>query len=277
MPELPEAEVIARQLRSCLIGAMLKECWVGRPDIVRRGLNTLDWYRGSRVTQIDRYGKAVILAFSREPGTGETRYLAVELGMTGLILFQAPNESYQKHTHLILSLAGCREPEVLYWNPRRFGRVSFLDDQELKAFLRQRFGWDPLRDGRGEFIRLVKGRRGRIKPLLLHQQIVAGIGNIYANEILFRAGIHPHARGQRLSVAAIARLYRNLQAVLTEAVACGGSTIRDFLAPDGTAGRFQERHLVYNRAGHPCPSCRRPIRRLIAERSSFYCPACQRR
>ncbi len=277
MPELPEAEVVARQLRSRILGATLKDCWIGRPDIVRRGLESLDWYRGTTITQIERFGKTVVLAFAREPQEGGPRYLAAELGMTGLLLFRAPNPSYQKHTHLILSLTGCPESEVRYWNPRRFGRVSLLDQQGLESFLRKRFGWDPLRGSEEEFRRLVKGRRGRIKSLLLHQQKVAGIGNIYANEILFRAGIHPHARGQTLSFPTITRLYRTMQAVLAEAVACGGSTIRDFLAPDGTAGRFQERHLVYHRAGRPCSTCARPIRRLVTERSSFYCAICQKR
>lgn len=278
MPELPEAEVIARQLRSRILGAILKDCWVGRPDIVRQGLDTLDWYRGARITQVERYGKTVVLEFTRSSeGRGKRRYLAAELGMTGLFLFQAPNAGYRKHTHLILSLTGCQESEVRYWNPRRFGRVSLLDHRGLQVFLRKRFGWDPLRGTPEEFTRLVKGRRGRIKSLLLHQQKVAGIGNIYANEILFRAGIHPHVRGQKLALEAITRLYRTMQAVLAEAVAHGGSTIRDFLAPDGTPGRFQDRHLVYNRAGHPCSVCARPIRRLVTERSSFYCPTCQKK
>lgn len=277
MPELPEAEVVVRQLRSRILGATLKDWWVGRPDIVRRGLETLDWYRGTKITQIERFGKTVVLAFAQEPQEGALRYLAAELGMTGLLLFQAPNASYRKHTHLILSLTGCSESEVRYWNPRRFGRVSLLDSHGLEVFLRKRFGWDPLRGTEEEFTRIVKGRGGRVKSLLLHQQKVAGIGNIYANEILFRAGVHPHARGRKLSLATIGRLYRAMQAVLAEAVACGGSTIRDFLAPDGTAGRFQERHLVYHRAGRPCPTCAKPIRRLITERSSFYCPTCQKR
>lgn len=275
MPELPEAEVIVRQLRARLLGAVVKDCWISRPDIVRRGLESLDWYRGARLEAIARHGKAAVLRLSRER---ETRYLLVELGMTGLLFFRPPNPGYRKHTHLILCLDRSPEPELRYWNPRRFGRVYLLDGGELAAFLERRFGCDPLTVRREDFMRLVKARRGRLKALLLHQQKIAGIGNIYANEILYRAGVHPHAKGNRLSRAALERLYETMREVLEEAIAYGGSTIRDFLAPDGTTGRFQERHLVYAKAGRSCPAgCGGTIRRLRGERSSFYCRRCQRR
>lgn len=274
MSELPEAEVIVRQLRERLLGAVVKDCWLSRPDIVRQGLDSFDWYRGARIEQIARRGKAAVLELARGK---DTRYLVVELGMTGLLFFRPPNSGYDKHTHLVLCLDQCREPELRYWNPRRFGRVYLLDGHELAAFLHRRFGCDPLTVPREEFVRLVKARRGRIKALLLHQQKVAGIGNIYANEILYRAGVHPHAKGSRLSRPTVGRLYRTMRMVLKEAIACGGSTIRDFLAPDGTAGRFQTRHLVYAKAGRSCPGgCGGKIYRLRGERSSFYCPKCQR-
>lgn len=275
MPELPEAEVIACQLRDRVLGAVLKDCWVARPDIVRQGLSTLDWYRGARLIEIERKGKSIALAFAR---AGETRYLVAELGMTGLLFFRSPAEQYQKHTHLILSLSGSREAEVRYWNPRRFGRVYLLNGAGLASFTEKRFGPDPLRMRRDDFVRLVKGCRGRVKALLLNQRKLAGIGNIYANEILYRARVHPHARGAGLPGSTVGRLYKAMQAVLQDAVACGGSTIRDFLAPDGTRGRFQERHLVYGKAGQTCPAgCGGTIRRLRAERSSFYCRICQKR
>jgi formamidopyrimidine-DNA glycosylase len=275
MPELPEAEVVARQLRQHVIGATLKDCWIGRPDIVRQGLETLDWYRGARIAKVERRGKSV--AFSLDLGD-ERRYLVAELGMTGLLLFQAPDASYQKHTHVILTLEGGKVSELRYWNPRRFGRIYLLDEPGLTHFCARRFGCDPLTVTLEEFAQVVKRRRGRLKALLLHQQQIAGIGNIYANEILHRAGIHPHALGIRLSASRVAGLYRAMQIVLKEAIAAGGSSIRDFLAPDGTAGRFQTQHHVYNKADSQCPSsCGAVIRRLMAERSSFYCPRCQRR
>jgi formamidopyrimidine-DNA glycosylase len=123
---------------------------------------------------------------------------------------------------------------------------------------------------------LLRERRGRIKPLLMHQQVIAGIGNIYANEILFRAGLHPDVPADRLSTARIERLFQVTQAVLQSAIACGGSSVRDFFAPDGTEGQYKQRHMVYGKEGQPCPNrCGRVIRRMQSERSSFYCILCQ--
>jgi len=275
MPELPEAEVVVNQLRDRVLGAVLKGCWVGRPDIVRQGLATLDWYRGASITTVQRRGKSVVLGCMREH---ETRYLLAELGMTGLLLFRLPDASYQKHTHLILSLDGGLEPELRYWNPRRFGRLYLFDRTGLERFLAKRFGCDPLSVSWEQFQQLVKGRRGRLKALLMQQQKIAGIGNIYANEILYRARLHPYRTASRLKTQTIRRLYDVMREVLLDAIRDGGSSVRDFLAPDGTEGQYQERHLVYDRAGDPCPAkCGKTIRRLVGERSSFYCPTCQRR
>jgi len=275
MPELPEAEVVVNQLRDRVLGAVLKDCWVGRPDIVRQGLATLDWYRGASITTVQRRGKSVVLGCMREH---ETRYLLAELGMTGLLLFRLPDASYQKHTHLILSLDGGLEPELRYWNPRRFGRLYLFNRTELERFLAKRFGCDPLSVSWEQFQQLVKGRRGRLKALLMQQQKIAGIGNIYANEILYRARLHPYRTASRLKSQTIRRLYDVMREVLLEAIRDGGSSVRDFLAPDGTEGQYQERHLVYDKAGDPCPAkCGKTIRRLVGERSSFYCPICQRR
>lgn len=274
MPELPEAEVVARQLRERLLGAIVKDCWVGRPDIVRTGLETLGWYRGARMSSIERRGKSVILGLARD---GTTRYLVAELGMTGLLLFQQPSDRYRRHRHVVLSLDGGREPELHYWNPRRFGRIYLLDRSGLAEFLSRRFGCDPLTVPWESFRQLVKKRRGRIKAFLMHQQAIAGIGNIYANEILYRARLHPYRTASRLRTVTVRKLYDVMQAVLREAVAEGGSSIRDFIAPDGTAGLYRRRHLVYNKAGEPCQAgCGKRVRRLVGERSSFYCPSCQR-
>jgi len=275
MPELPEAEVVVNQLRDRVLGAVLKDCWVGRPDIVRQGLATLDWYRGASITTVQRRGKSVVLGCMREH---ETRYLLAELGMTGLLLFRLPDASYQKHTHLVLSLDGGLEPELRYWNPRRFGRLYLFDRTGLERFLAKRFGCDPLSVSWEQFQQLVKGRRGRLKALLMQQQKIAGIGNIYANEILYRARLHPYRTASRLKTQTIRRLYDVMREVLLDAIRGGGSSVQDFLAPDGTEGRYQERHLVYDKAGKPCPAkCGKTIRRIVGERSSFYCPTCQRR
>ena len=275
MPELPEAEVVARQLRERLLGAVWRDCWIGRRDIVRQGLDTLESYRAARLTAVERVGKSVVLTWARDR---EPRYLVAELGMTGLLLFRSPADHYQKHTHVVLFLDGVQESELRYWNPRRFGRIYLLDPSELERFRARRFGCDPLTVAWDTFRDLVKKRRGRLKTLLMHQQSIAGIGNIYANEILHRVGLHPYRVASRLRTATIKHLYDTIRHVLTEAIEDGGSSVKDFLAPDGRRGQYARRHLVYDKTGLPCPNrCGRTIRRLKAERSSFYCPACQRK
>ena len=275
MPELPEAEVVARQIRARLSGATLTDTWIGRPDIVREGYAERSWYPGSVLKSAERFGKSVALGFERQ---GQTRYIMAELGMTGLLLFPSARPRFPQHVHVRMTFSGAHEPELRYWNPRRFGRLSMLDQQGLDAYLDRRFGCDPLTVTREDFLQIVKGRSGRLKPLLMHQQVIAGIGNIYANEILFRARLHPNARASGLSVFDIERLYEVTREVLEEAIACGGSSVRDFFAPDGTEGEFKRHHLVYGKEGVACPNgCGRVIKRLQSERSSFFCPACQSR
>jgi formamidopyrimidine-DNA glycosylase len=273
MPELPEAEVVAQQLRAHLLGAQLNDCWVGRADIVREGLPTLPWYQGAMLESVERYGKSVALGFRKE---GELRYVVAELGMTGLLLFRATQTKYPQHVHARMSFTDGRESELRYWNPRRFGRLSLLDRTGFDRYRARRFGVDPLTVPRNEFVRLIQARRGRLKPLLMHQQMIAGIGNIYANEMLFRVRLHPNREANRLREATITKLYDTMQKVLREAIFCGGSSVKNFFAPDGTEGRYKNHHLVYGKEGYPCPNrCGRIIRRLQSERSSFVCPACQ--
>lgn len=275
MPELPEAEVVAQQIRAYLLGAQLNDCWVGRADIVREGLPTISWYHGAVVKEVERYGKSVALGFQKE---SELRYVVAELGMTGLLLFRATQTKHPQHVHARMSFTGGRESELRYWNPRRFGRLSLLDQAGLDRYRARRFGVDPLTVPHDEFVRLMQARRGRLKPLLMHQQVLAGIGNIYANEILFRTKLHPNREVSRLRKATIEMLYDVMQTVLREAISCGGSSVKDFFAPDGTEGQYKRRHLVYGKEGQLCPNrCGRIIRRLQSERSSFVCPTCQRK
>lgn len=274
MPELPEAEVAARQLRARVMGSTVRNCWIGRPDIVREGLASLEWYRGTKIAGVERRGKSVILTFA---GATQARFLAAELGMTGLLLFQGAQTKHPQHTHCILQLEGADEPEIRYWNPRRFGRLSFLDQTGLDQYTSRRFGYDPLTITLGQFVQVLGSTRRRLKPLLMHQQVIAGIGNIYANEILFRAGLHPDQPADRVGGKAATRLYEMMGEVLREAILMGGSSVRDYFAPDGTEGRYKQKHLVYGKAGECCPNgCEAIIERSIDERSSFYCPVCQR-
>ncbi len=275
MPELPEVEVILHQLRLNIPGSTIKQIHVRRSDIIRMGLTSQTWYRDSRITDVTRIGKSLIFTCQRDQ---HTRYILAELGMTGLFLFQSSSHGYEKHIHLTFSLHESKESILHYWNPRRFGRIYLFDDQQLQYFTNRRFGPDPLSLTLENFYHLVHKTRGRVKACLLNQHKLSGIGNIYANEILFDANIHPHARGDQLSRASIARLYESTQAILQKAITCGGSSIRDFRAPDGRQGRFQEQHVVYQKTGIPCPrGCVNPIKRLSSERSSFFCSICQKR
>lgn len=273
MPELPEAEVAARQIRSRLLGAQVTDVWVGREDIVREGYTTVPWYRGTSLQSVERFGKSIVLGFTNDQ---VCRYVVAELGMTGLLLFRSARTKHPQHTHVRLSFQGASEPELRYWNPRRFGRLSLLDKTGLEGYLARRFGVDPLLVSQSDFVRVLGERRGRLKSLLMYQQVIAGIGNIYANEILFRAGLHPNMQVGRLSLGKVERLHRIMREVLEEAIACGGSSVRDFFAPDGTEGQYKRRHLVYGKAGQPCPNqCGGIIRRLQKERSAYFCLRCQ--
>ncbi|MGZ8366005.1 MAG: bifunctional DNA-formamidopyrimidine glycosylase/DNA-(apurinic or apyrimidinic site) lyase [Nitrospira sp.] len=273
MPELPEAEVVARQIRSRLLGASLGDVWVGRADIVREGFATLPWYPGASLQSVERFGKSVALGFVKDK---VCRYVVAELGMTGLLLFQSTPTKHPQHVHVKMLFKSTHEPELRYWNPRRFGRLSLLDRAGLDRYRTRRFGLDPLAASQQDFVRLFQTRRGRLKPLLMHQQVIAGVGNIYANEILFRAGLHPHVQVGRLSASRVERLYQIMCEVLHEAIACGGSSVRDFFAPDGTEGQYKQRHLVYGKAGQTCPNhCGGVIRRFQGERSAYFCLRCQ--
>ncbi len=275
MPELPEAQVVVDQLRRQILGARVVTWWLGRRDMVRQGLQKMEEIKGGRLTDVTRCGKSIVLQVEEANGQ---KFLVAELGMTGLIFFQQPHPGYHKHTHFIMTLEGEGERELRYWNARRFGRLSCFDEPDFLTYSRTRFGPDSLTVSWPNFRELIKGRRRRIKPLLMDQQVIAGIGNIYANEILYRARLHPNRISHRLSEPSIRRLYDEMSTILTQAVQDGGSSIRDFIAPNGAKGRYQTKHLVYGKAGEPCSfACGAMIRRLPGERSSFYCPSCQRR
>ncbi|GJL56272.1 MAG: formamidopyrimidine-DNA glycosylase [Nitrospirales bacterium] len=275
MPELPEVEVILNQLRVHIGGSTIHEFHIRRSDIIQTGLSTHHWYRGSRITDITRKGKSLIFTCTKNQ---DIRYMVAELGMTGLFLFHSASAGYHKHIHLTFTFPSSHESTLHYWNPRRFGRVYLFDAEHVHQFTQRRFGVDPLSLSQENFYDRIHRTRGRLKAFLLNQHNLAGIGNIYANEILYDARIHPHTQGCRLSKAAIARLYDSMHTILRKAIRSGGSSIRDFRAPDGTRGQYQKQHVIYQKTGRPCVrGCPTTIRRLVTERRSFYCPMCQKR
>jgi formamidopyrimidine-DNA glycosylase len=275
MPELPEVEVVLQHLKTQILGATIEALAIHRSDIVRTGHNLVPWFHQATISKVHRMGKCVVLTCQRSQ---ESLYLLSVLVMTGLWFFQATLASSPQHIHCHIRLSGRKVRELHYWNPRRFGRLWLFEPSGLEAFIQRRFGPDALAIEEAPFCQLIRTSRGQLKPLLLNQHRLAGIGNIYANEILFRANIHPYAQGHQLRRISCQRLYQTMQEVLREAIAAGGSSIRDFRAPEGSRGHFQEAHRVYQKDGMPCPhGCSTLITRLQKERSSFFCPSCQKK
>jgi formamidopyrimidine-DNA glycosylase len=194
----------------------------------------------------------------------------VHLGMTGSLRISEPQAELPKHTHAILKLASGRE--LRFIDPRRFGRLSVAKAGDFAAG-----GYEPLEVELERFTSLFRGRKTPIKSALLNQKLLRGVGNIYADESLFRAGIRPRRRAATISHEQLRKLFLSVKAVLQEAIALGGSSVSDYVDADGEEGFFQLQHRVYGREGEPCLVCKTPIKRIvIAGRSSHYCPKCQK-
>jgi formamidopyrimidine-DNA glycosylase len=199
--------------------------------------------------------------------------LLVHLGMTGQLAPSSAAQPANKHTHVYLTLDDGRE--LRYTDPRRFGRMAYLTEGPLAEELRA-FGADPLEVNAAEFAGRIRSRSARIKALLLDQSVLRGVGNIYADESLWRAKIHPARLGNRLSAREAETLRKALQDILKKAIVLRGSSISDFLDADGEPGEYQRRHRAYGREGERCYRCRTVIRRIIvAGRSSYFCSKCQ--
>jgi formamidopyrimidine-DNA glycosylase len=206
-----------------------------------------------------------------EAGAPEAQWI-VHLGMTGRLLVATPDSPIAPHTHARINLASGRE--LRFVDPRRFGRLEFRDLRSAAAFHGP--GAEPLSIGAKEFAALFHARRLPIKAALLNQKLLAGVGNIYADESLFQAGIRPRRRTNRLTAAELERLRVALCRVLRHAIRLGGSSISDYVGADGERGFFQLEHCVYQRTGEPCRRCQTPIRRIeLAGRGTHYCPKCQ--
>ncbi|MGA9060670.1 MAG: bifunctional DNA-formamidopyrimidine glycosylase/DNA-(apurinic or apyrimidinic site) lyase [Terracidiphilus sp.] len=291
MPELPEVETIARGVHKRVRGDRIVQAWFASPpepfktpsSRQRKGLV------GRTILGVHRAGKHIVFELDAPSRThndhGEetaqreqdsavpTAQWIVHLGMTGRLLVTAPDCPVAPHTHARIDLASGRE--LRFVDPRRFGRLEFRDLRRGAAFGAP--GAEPLAIGAREFAALFRGRRSFIKAALLDQTLLAGVGNIYADESLFQAGIRPRRRTNRLTRAEMERLRLALRHVLTHAIRLGGSSVSDYVDADGARGFFQLEHCVYQRTGQPCRRCQTPIRRvLVAGRGTHYCPNCQR-
>jgi len=274
MPELPEVETVARGLQREIAGRRVVSVTLGKTDFMDNPGKIERQLPGAEIRAVERYGKFMLLRL-RHAEASEESALLVHLGMTGAMMPRAVSEPHAKHTHLAALLDDGRE--LRYVDPRRFGRMALLEGEALQEELR-RFGADPLEVPREEFVRRIQERRARIKALLLDQQVLRGVGNIYADESLWKAKIHPARIGARLQGAELEKLHRALQEILKKAIALRGSSISDFLDAEGEPGEYQQHHRAYGREGKPCYRCKTLIRRMIvAGRSSYFCSNCQKR
>lgn len=283
MPELPEVETVRRGLAPVMEGGTIARAEVNRPDLRWPFPDRMaERLAGQRVTALRRRSKYILADLA----SGET--LLIHLGMSGRMLisgdaqgrFVHDHPAPEKHDHVVLHMAdGAR---ITFNDPRRFGAMDLLPTDGAEAHpLLAVLGPEPLGNGFHEeyFVAALKARTMPAKSALLDQRIVAGLGNIYVCEALFRAGISPKRRVNNLSSARIASLVPIIRDVLGDAIAAGGSSLRDFRQADGELGYFQHSFDVYDREGQPCrrPGCDGIVARVVQSgRSSFYCPRCQR-
>ena len=304
MPELPEVETIARGLAKRVTGDVVESVWLGqkKEPLKSPAAEIAVVLEHSRIASVRRMGKHIVFDLERtgaasfpKNGTKPKRRRAnaafdtpqaeadksvrptpinaqwiVHLGMTGRLQVCEPQSEVAKHTHAILKLASGRE--LRFVDPRRFGRLSVAAEGDFDAT-----GFEPLEVDLERFVPLFRGRKTPIKSALLNQKLLRGVGNIYADESLFRAGIRPRRRASSIRSEQLGKLFLAIQEVLKEAIALGGSSVSDYVNADGEEGFFQLQHRVYGREGEPCLVCKTPIKRVvIAGRSSHYCPKCQK-
>ncbi len=279
MPELPEVETIARGLDERVRGDLIESVWLGsHPEPLKSPAREISSVlSGSRIRKVRRVGKHIVFDLEgddrrkRKPSLNGQRQWIVHLGMSGRMLVTVPNEPIAKHTHAVASLASGRE--LRFVDPRRFGRLSVVVTED--GFSGP--GTEPLTIMLEEFTKLFRGRKTPIKAALLNQKLLHGVGNIYADESLFRAGIRPRRQAGRLTALELKRLHRSVREVLQEAIKLGGSSVSDYVDSEGRKGFFQLQHRVYLRTGEPCLVCDTPIKRIvIGGRGTHYCPKCQR-
>lgn len=273
MPELPEVETIARGLRAALPGRRIVGVRLGKTDFIDDPAAIERELPGARIVAVRRHGKFLVLDLESSNGTAHNFSLLIHLGMTGRLVICNPDAPVPRHTHVYLALDNGHE--LRYTDIRRFGRIEILPRESQEKRLSS-LGLDPLEVSETQFIALLKARRARIKALLLDQHVLRGIGNIYADESLWRARIHPMRLGAKLTASELRRLHRAVRAVLNEAIQLRGSSIADYVDSEGNLGGFQRRHRVYQRHGKKCFRCGATIRRtIVAGRSSHFCPRCQ--
>lgn len=272
MPELPEVETIACELQKKILGAQVSKIQIFNDSILSSPRAIFETrLPGKKIEAVSRRGKFLRLDIE------EQSTLWIHLGMTGQLLWKEAGENASLHEHVKVEFSG-RSQALVYRDIRKFGEIILTNGrpESLPGGI-GRLGPEPWDLTEMEFVGLFKRRTGRIKSLLLNQRILAGLGNIYADESLHRAGIDPRRRPHRLNRPRLAGLQQAICGTLREAIRHGGSSIDDYLHTDGGRGEFQNFHRVYGREGQNCLLCGAAIRRIVlAGRSSFFCPKCQK-
>ena len=281
MPELPEVETIVRTLAPQLLGRRIEDARVLYEKSLAAGKALLPRLKGARIEAAYRRAKLVVLDLL--PASGEKLFLLFHLKMTGRLFVYEARAEAGKHTRLIFRLGSGAEQDggtgaqVFFDDARKFGYCRVMRDRDFARWdFWTSLGPEPLVCSREEFMARCWKRRGKIKALLLDQTCIAGIGNIYADEILFRAGIAPQHAVPLLSSAQFGALWKHMRAVLREAITQCGSSIRDYRDARGNAGAFQNSFRVYGRAGRPCLVCGNILEKsVVAGRGTVHCPQCQ--
>jgi formamidopyrimidine-DNA glycosylase len=262
VPELPEVETVVRTLAPKLTGRRIVDAKFSSHHVVRQPFATLRRrVRDSLVKSVDRHGKFIVLTLDRG-------VLVIHLGMTGKLLLDSEPGPYAR------AVFELDQGLLVYDDIRHFGRIEWSQELPARAAA---LGPDALTVTLDDFRKLLKTRRSAVKPLLLNQRFLRGMGNIYTDEALFEARIHPKAIAADLSKERVARLHAAMVDILSTAIRLKGSSISDYVDADGQPGSFQQQHQAYGRTGQPCPTCGTPIRRIVVgQRGTHYCPKCQR-
>jgi formamidopyrimidine-DNA glycosylase len=272
MPELPEVETIVRRLRLTLIGKKIQSVKVLNPGILRCPQKVfVKSLTGAIIREIRRKGKFILIDVAPD------RTLVLHLKMTGQVFIEPRPTPADRHTQVIFSFFSSPF-QMRYRDIRKFGFFDLFSGNSPGASLYlNRLGPDPFETSPSQFVRIVLSRKKAIKAFLLDQSLISGLGNIYVDESLFQAKIHPQTRTETLSPARIKNLHRIIKKILAQAISKQGSTLRDYRRPDGTTGGYQNYHQVYGRTGTLCPICRTPIAKIrVAGRGTHYCPCCQK-
>lgn len=271
MPELPEVETTRRGIEPYVVGKRVKEIIVRRTDLRQPVSPDLDQITSQLLTNVARRSKYLLI------GVEDGSTLLIHLGMSGSLRVAKPSDDWKRHDHVAITLSSGNQ--LRFHDPRRFGLVLRVKGDPAEHPLLNELGPEPLGKGftADHLLEACRKRKAAIKLVIMDAHVVVGVGNIYASEALFRAGIRPTTPAHRLTKPRIARLVESIREVLTDAIREGGTTLRDFLHSDGQPGYFRQKLFVYERKGEPCRVCATPIRHaVLGQRSTYWCPVCQK-